>query len=277
MSARQLKRTEKDGKTFKAYYKIIYFTALIILLLPYQSKAQVVDWDDEFENGFTKFQQGNWADALLHLEKIANALPSLSLEADAEGMVYFACGMCIQQMGDVKKSIQYNSKALEISGIPIELRIQLLSSQLQNYSDLSLNNECEEIVNDMMKIYSSRKDINLADKIMTYYSAQSQFSKVIEFEKDIPNLIVPLATSEIDKISNTIQWNTIYMCLAHSFVELKEFDKALVYFQKSLETVTEYNMENLSVIYGSMSKAYYEIGDKTSALKYQKLSLESEE
>ena len=270
----QLSKAIRDN--FASPFSIVLYLLTTMILLPYRVEAQVVNWDKEFDYGFTKLQHGNWEEALFHLEKIVNALTSLSLEADAEGMVYFACGMCTQEMGDVKKSIQYNSKALEITRIPIELRIQLLSSQLQNYSDLSLNNECDEIVNDMMKIYSSRKDINLADKIMTYYSAQGQFSKVIEFEKDIPNIIEPLSTTEIDKISNTIQWNTIYMNLAHSFVELKQFDKALGYFQKSLETVTEYNMESLSVIYGAMSKAYYEIGDKTSALKYQKLSLEFE-
>lgn len=270
----QLSKAIRDN--FASPFSIVLYLLTTMILLPYRVEAQVVNWDKEFDYGFTKLQHGNWEEALFHLEKIVNALTSLSLEADAEGMVYFACGMCTRQMGDVKKSIQYNSKALEITRIPIELRIQLLSSQLQNYSDLSLNNECDEIVNDMMKIYSSRKDINLAAEIMTYYSAQGQFSKVIEFEKDIKKLIAPLATTEMDKISNTIQWNTIYMNLAHSFVELKQFDKALGYFQKSLETVTEYNMESLSVIYGAMSKAYYEIGDKTSALMYQKLCVESE-
>lgn len=270
----QLSKAIRDN--FVSPFSIVIYLLTTMILLPYRVEAQVVNWNKEFEYGFTKLQHGSWVEALLHLEKIVNALTSLNLEAETEGLVYFACGMCTQQMGDIKKSIQYNSKALEITEIPIELRILLLSSQLQNYSDLSLNNECDEIVNDMMKIYSSRKDINLADKIMTYYSAQSQFSKVIEFEKDIPNLIVPLSSTEIDKNSNTIQWNTIYMNLARSFVELKEFGKALSYYQKSLETVTEYNMKNLSVIYGSMSKAYYEIGDKTSALKYQKLCVESE-
>ncbi len=274
---REILKTTKNVRTFKTYSKILFFTIFIILLMPFQLKAQEVDWNSEFEQGFTKFQQGDWKDALSHLGKIANALPTLDLDVDSEGMVYFACGVCTQQMGDINQSIQYNSKAITLPIKQTELRIQILSSQLFNYSYLSMNNECEEIINDMIRIYNSKRYIDLASQIMTYYSELGKFSKVIEFEEDIPNFIIPNPNTEIDKISNTIQWNTIYMSLAHSFKELKDFNKALDYCQKSLDTITENNKNNRSVIYSLMSQIYMLQGDKATSLKYQKLSLESEE
>lgn len=274
---REILKTTKNVRTFKTYSKILFFTIFIILLMPFQLKAQEVDWNSEFEQGFTKFQQGDWKDALSHLGKIANALPTLDLDVDSEGMVYFACGVCTQQMGDINQSIQYNSKAITLPIKQTELRIQILSSQLFNYSYLSMNNECEEIINDMIRIYNSKKYIGLASQIMTYYSELGKFSKVIEFEEDIPNFIIPNPNTEIDKISNTIQWNTIYMSLAHSFKELKDFNKALDYCQKSLDTITENNKNNRSVIYSLMSQIYMLQGDKATSLKYQKLSLESED
>lgn len=268
--------SNKLMKSFKFIQKSLFITIIVIFSMPAQLQAQVIDWNSEFEFGFTKFKEGNWKEAFPHLEKIANALPSLGLDENGECMIYFACGTCAQQMGDIKKCIQYNTKALAISGIPVELRIQLLTSQLDNYSGLSMKNECERIINDMMGIYRSRKDINLVHEIMSYYLKEGKFSKVIEFEKDIPNFIVPLATNEMDKISNSIQWNSIYVCLAHSYDELKMYDKALNYFQKGLDTTTEYNKEMQSAIYESISKIYNKTGDKKSALKYQKLAVESE-
>ena len=80
----QLSKAIRDN--FVSPFSIVIYLLTTMILLPYRVEAQVVNWDKEFDYGFTKFQQGNWEDALFHLEKIVNALSSLSLEADAEGM-----------------------------------------------------------------------------------------------------------------------------------------------------------------------------------------------
>lgn len=186
------------------------------------------------------------------------------------------CGVCTQQMGDVNQSIKYNAKGLAISGIQMELRIQLLTFQLNNYSTLSMWSECEGIVNSMMEIYKSRKDIDLAATIISYYAGAGNHSAVIEFEKDISNFIVPELDGEMNQYANLTQWQNIYLGLAYSFLQLKEYSRALEFYQKSLDTITEGAKDNRAVIYSSMSRIYYELGDKVSALKYQKMSLESE-
>lgn len=248
----------------------------LFILWPSCIKAQNVNLGSEIELGFTKFQEGDWTEALAHLEIISSNLSSLGADTDIERTVYYACGMCAQRIGELNKSIAYNVKALELPNTPMDMTIQLLCSQLQNYSDLSMMNNCKKIIERMMNIYRLHKYIDLAQSVMEYYSRIGSYNKVIEFEKDLPQLIVPTANTEMNKISNTIQWNTIYLSLAHSFSELRDFPNALTYYQKGLETVTEYNKEMLSVIYASISKIYDLQGDKSSALKYQKLALESE-
>ena len=267
----------KKGRTsFKAELRIMYFAIMIILLLPNLSKAQVTNWNDELEQGCMKFGCGDWENAFSHLHKIVNALPSLGFDAHSEGMVYYMCGVCTQQMGDVNQSIKYNAKGLAISGIQMELRIQLLTFQLNNYSTLSMWSECEGIVNSMMEIYKSRKEIDLAASIISYYAGAGNHSAVIEFEKDISNFIVPELDGEMNQYANLTQWQNIYLGLAYSFLQLKEYSKSLEFYQKSLDTITERTKDNRAVIYSSMSRIYYELGDKASALKYQKMSLESE-
>lgn len=254
----------------------LYVILMVIILYPSQANAQNVNWDNEIEQGFTKFQEGDWAGAFVHLEKISNALSSIGTDTDIERTVYFACGLCTQQMGELNKSIAYNSKALELPNTPIDMTIQLLGSQLHNYSELSMKDNCEKAVDRMMEIYKSYRYIDLAQSIMTYYSEIGNFNKVIEFETDLSRLIIPTEKTEMEKISNAIQLNTIYMCLAHSYMELKDFTKALQYYNKSLETVTEYNKNNLSLIYAAISQIYDIKGNRAEALKYQKLAVESE-
>lgn len=254
----------------------LFIIVTSFVVYPCQIVAQDVNWDIEFEQGFTQFQQGNFGEALPHLEKIANALPLLDAGTEVERTVYFVCGMCAQQMGDLHKSIVYNSKALELQDTPIELTIQLWGSQLQNYSELSMNENCVKTVERMMDIYRQHKYIDLVQSIMTYYSGVGDFKKVTEFEKDLSEFILPVVNSEMDEISNTIQWNTIYMSLAHSYKEINDLAKALHYYQKAATTITEYKRANLSLIYAAMSQIYELQGDKSSALKYQKLSVDCE-
>ena len=268
---------KKERAVLITHFRIMLFAIMIIFLLPNLSKAQAINWNEELELGCKRFECGDWKNAYSHLYKIVNVLPSLGLDAHSEGMVYYMCGVCTQQMGDVNQSINYYAKGLAVSEIQMELRIQLLGFQLNNYSDLSMWSECEEIVNSMMEIYNSRKEIDLASYIMAYYVGVGKHSAVIEFEKDIPNFILPEPNGEMDQYANLIQWQNIYLGLAYSFSQLKMYPKALDYYQKSLDTITEGAKDNRAVIYSSMSRIYYELGDKASALKYQKMSLEVEE
>ena len=262
-----MKKTEKKHNALIPLLKIVFMSMIILFPFSNIQAQETVDWDSEFECGFAEYKHGNWREALSHLEKIANALPSLSSDENSIGMLYLICGSCKQELGDIKSSIDYYSKALIMKGIQIELRTQLLCSQLNNYSALSMRNECETIINDMMKIFNVRKDIVLVEQIMSFYLKEGMYLKIISFENDITNIIASSRNTETNKDLHTIQLNSIYMCLAHSFSELNEYNKALVYCEKSLATINEYNKKNKSIIYAYMSKIYYDIGDKASALK----------
>lgn len=67
------------------------------------------------------------------------------------------------------------------------------------------------------------------------------------------------------------------MCMARAFSEQQEYNKSLSYLGRCLETLTPYNQENKSTIYLMMADNYNKLGDKKSALKYQKLAIECEQ
>ena len=72
----QLSKAIRDN--FLSPFSIVLYLLTTMILLPYRVEAQVVNWNKEFEYGFAKLEHGSWVEALLHLEKIVNALTSLN-------------------------------------------------------------------------------------------------------------------------------------------------------------------------------------------------------
>lgn len=269
-----------NNKSFisdKCHVQLILFVIIVIAnTLSLRGQCQSTNWDYELEQGVKNFQNANFKDALVHLDKIANAIPTLGIDDQNAGMIYFMCGTCSSQLGQVENSIKYNNFALKLPTLPQELTIQLLGSQLDNYNILGLYANCNSIINRMMNLYDVNKTIDIVQFLIVYYVEHQQYNEAVKFEKELSDIIVPPAQNEIDRVTNKKEWNTIYMGLAHAFTELKEYDKALNYYSKSLETVTEYNKDTRSVIYSSIAKIFEIKGDKQSAIKYKKLAIETD-
>lgn len=245
-------------------------------LFPQFVLGQEFNLESEFEQGVSNFQNARFKEAFHHFEKISKVL-SQSGDEEVLPVIYYLCQSCKYSSGDIAGSIPYGENAIQFTTLSLEYQIQVLKSLLGAYDELGLEDKCLNTIAKLNLLWNSLKVTDIMEPLLSYYSKHQEYEKITSFESDLQYLKNDDASTDIDRISTTIQLNTIYMCMARAFSELQEYNKSLSYLKRCLETLTPYNQDNKSTIYLMMADSYNKLGDKKSALKYQKLAIECEQ
>lgn len=247
--------------------KLVLF--IITLFISQTALGQVVNAEKEIEEGIADFQNGMFQSALGHLEKAINVLPISEVSSNDYTILYYICGTSASQTGDINKSTYYIEKCLSTTNLPTEYRIQMLCIQLQNYNEL--DKDCKKIVEELEHYYSSdiptQYKVDIIAALLPFYIRQGENDNVLEFEKELPFV----AANDIDPNSEVskITWNTIYMTMGDFFRKMDDSQKALSYFLKAIETLTQITEHNRAIIYSSIALELIKQGKTEAALKYQ--------
>lgn len=237
--------------------------------------------ETELQLGVTDFQDGEYADALIHLEKVVNEMPAEANNSELRTNIFFMCSTSAHAIEDYRKSIYYNDMLLSIQGLPTYYRIPSLKLQLTNYDILGMDEESEKLITELQTLEAkdlpAKSRLDILEALTTYYFNHADYHKVANCEKLLPDMVMPTSMDEVTKQATTISWNTIYMVLGKSFLELNNTERALRYFSKALGNITTQIEANRSLIYRLMVDVYIKQGDAKQALKYQKKSIELNE
>lgn len=250
-------------------------TLALLVIFPQFIYGQECDLESEMEIGVANFRNAQFKEALPHFEKISKVL-SQTHDEEVLPVIYFFCQSCKLYSGDIAGSISYGEKAINFNTLSREYQIQVLKSLLIAYDELALQDKCDNTIEKINLLWKTYKVSDVIETLVSYYTSHEEYTKVISREADLQYFDNIDASTEIDQTSNTIQLNTIYMCMAKAFSELKDYKKSISYLAKCLETLTPYTQENKSTIYLMMADNYNKLGDKKLALKYQKLAFETE-
>lgn len=238
--------------------------------------------ETELQLGVTDFQNGEYTDALIHLEKVVNEIPTEADNGELRINIFFMCSTSAHAIEYYRKSIYYNDMLLSIQGLPTYYRILALTLQLTNYDVLSMDEESEKLTNELQRLLdtkdlSAKSRLDIIEALTNYHCNHTDYCKVVDYEKLLPNIVMTTGMNESTKQAVTISWNTIYMVLGKSFLELNNTERALRYFTKALENITPQIEANRSLIYRLMVDVYIKQNNPKQALKYQKKSMELNE
>lgn len=261
--------------TGRVHAIVICVMVSVIILFPQFISAQESNLESEMELGLAYFQDAQFKEAFPYFEKISVAL-SNSGDEESLPIIYYFCHSCKYLSGDIVGSIPYGENAIKFETLPSELKIQVLKSLLNAYDELACQDKCLNTIDQLKILWKSYKATDIIESLVAYYSIHEEYANVILLEKDLQYIHNTNASNEMDQRSNMIQINTIYMCMAKAYSELKDFSKSLSYLEKCIETLTPSTQENKSTIYLMMADNYNKMGDKKSALKYQKLAIDTE-
>lgn len=259
----------------KTHVTVVCVMMSIITLFPQFVSGQECNLESEVKLGVAHFQNAQFKEALPHFEKIVEVL-SHSGDEEVLPVIYYFCQSCKIFCGDTKGSIPYGEKAIKFKTLPLEYQIQVLTSLLSAYDELALHDKCMHTINRLNLLWKSYRTLDIIESLISYYTNHQEYLNVVNFENDLQNLKDIEDSNDIDSTSNTVLLNTIYLCMAKAYSELKDYNKSISYLEKCIDTLTPYTHEHKSTIYSMMAFNYNKMGDKKSALKYHKLALEIE-
>lgn len=248
---------------------------MLLVWFPQFIFGQECDLESEMQQGIANIQNAQFKEALPHFEKISQVLTQTGDE-ETLPVIYYLCQSCKFISGDIVGSIPYGEKAINFKSLPPEYQIQVLKSLLTAYDELALKDKCDNTIAKINLLWKTYKVSDVIETLVSYYTTHQEYTNVISRETDLQYFENIEASNGINQTSNTIQLNTIYMCMAKAYSEMKGFVKSNSYLEKCIETLTPYTQENRSTIYLMMADNFNKLGDKKSALKYQKLALETE-
>lgn len=260
-------------KRIQTYISKVILT--LFILFPQVISGQEYDVESEMEKGIAYFNNAQFNEAFTKFEKISEVL-SQSEDQELLPIIYYNCQHCKYLSGDIRGSISYGEKAINLRPLPPDYQIYVLSTLLKAYDELGFKDKCVSTIAKLDLLWKSFKVTDILETLVVYYYIHQDHSKVISFENELQYLTNIDTPNDLDKITYTVHLNTIYMCMSGSFSELKNYNKSISYLEKCLETLTPYTQENKSAIYLDMADQYNKLGDKKSALKYQKLAIETE-
>lgn len=246
----------------------------LFCMIPQLIFGQGYEIESEMEQGINYYQNAQFNQALPHFKIVAKAL-SESGDDEILPVIYYLCQSCEFLNGNIGGSIPYGEKAINCNKLPSEYRIQVLRSLLSAYDELALKDKCDSTIDKLYLLWDSYKVSDIIEAIVSYYCNHEEYAKIVGVEGRLNHLNNLEASNDIDKTSNKIQMNTIYMCMAKAFSELENYNKSISYLEKCIDTLIPCTQEN-STIYLMMADSYNKLGDKKAALKYQKLAIEAE-
>lgn len=243
----------------------IIFSVITFLLYsqgPYQT--------GELGKGLNDFQNYDYVGAIKHIENFLNE--SQNIDEDSYEFACFIAGTSARILGDCVKSKKYLDEISISQEMPLEIRSAIITSQLQNYMDLSLSEECIPFVKELEELYIELQSLDLLHPLISYYQSINDYTNILKFEKQIKKYELSNSVNTISDITELSRIHGIYMIFAWVYREKENWNKALTYFFKCLETYYEGNGNDISDLYTHISNAYSHLGDRRNALKYQDMA-----
>lgn len=234
-------------------------TFLIYSQEPYQT--------GELGKGLKDFQNLDYSGAIKHIENFLNE--SQDMDEDSYEFACFIAGTSARILGDCVKSKKYLDEISISQEMPLEIRSAIITSQLQNCMNLSLSEECIPFVNELEELNRKFPSLNLIHKLVSYYQSINDYTNILKFESQINNYEVSNKVTTISDITELSSIHGVYMVFAWVYREKENWDKALGYFFKCLDTYYEGNGNDISDLYTHIANAYSHLGDRRNALKYQ--------
>lgn len=252
------------------YLRLKIYTLLITLAVLSQN-AFGLDIESELKHGFDAYQNFRFEEALRHLEPIIDLVPNE--ENGVKSILYYLCASAAQVINDTPKSILYFERSIKAGDLPNEYESEALCGLLTAYEESGNRGKCESIVRSLTERLHDQKSLTILRTLCSYHSQVRQYEEVIKLEPELWHIDTSVSTNDISKIADTIDWNTVYTCLATSFFETGDYSNALSYYDKALSTLTPEIEDSKYNIYNNMASCQLELGHHKSALEYQTLAM----
>lgn len=225
----------------------------------------------EFEAAVHDMQNYDYKSALLHVENYLDV--SDSTDEDTYYIACFIGGTSAHFIGEYNKSKRFLDEILNISNLPKEIKIQSLCYQLTNLIELSLEDDCLPLVNELSKLYETTASLDIIYALIYYYSFYHKYQKVLDLEMYVKSVCVPVKPNDSSEVTTLSQLHGIYMNLADAYYNYQDWNNSLKYWLKSFDTIIDDNEYTKSLIYTKIADVYSNLGDRKNALKYQELAL----
>lgn len=233
------------------------------------------------------FKQYNMQDsAIYYLDQAQRLDPE-------NGNVYFAKAQYYDEIGD---SINYDKQiynALVSNDLPVETKLDVLTQYTQTQL---IRNDSTDRVNNLFKVLVEQHphEPKVHELYSMYYSTIKDYKHAIEeigYEVDLDptnaeawqrlmvvNIMDDNYAGAIKAAEKALEYNPenldLYRYIAPSYYQMKEYDKAIVTYDKALTLVdSTKNVELYSDLLCGKGDVYVELGDSARGFEYYERSL----
>lgn len=233
------------------------------------------------------FKQYNMQDsAIYYLDQAQRLDPE-------NGNVYFAKAQYYDEIGD---SINYDKQiynALVSNDLPVETKLDVLTQYTQTQL---IRNDSTDRVNNLFKVLIEQHphEPKVHELYSMYYSTIKDYKHAIEeieYEVDLDptnaeawqrlmvvNIMDDNYAGAIKAAEKALEYNPenldLYRYIAPSYYQMKEYDKAIVTYDKALALVdSTKNVELYSDLLCGKGDVYVELGDSARGFEYYERSL----
>ena len=207
----------------------IFFCAVVCCIISFSGSGQNIDFESEFEEGISAYINADFETASYHFEPIAIELDNYELdisENEVAAVIYALCGMSASHCNKYNESVHYLEKALKLNHLPIELKVQVLKTQLINYESLNYPEFYQSTINEMVEMFHEYKSMDIFDSIIAYLLQTGKYNEIITYEDDLKQLLIPQGSGLMSNFATEITWNSLYLAFAHSYKEIGNIKKA---------------------------------------------------
>lgn len=233
------------------------------------------------------FKQYNMQDsAIYYLDQAQRLDPE-------NGNVYFAKAQYYDEIGD---SVNYDKQiynALVSNDLPVETKLDVLTQYTQTQL---IRNDSTDRVNNLFKVLIEQHphEPKVHELYSMYYSTIKDYKHAIEeigYEVDLDptnaeawqrlmvvNIMDDNYAGAINAAEKALEYNPenldLYRYIAPSYYQMKEYDKAIVTYDKALALVdSTKNVELYSDLLCGKGDVYVELGDSARGFEYYERSL----
>ena len=233
------------------------------------------------------FKQYNMQDsAIYYLDQAQRLDPE-------NGNVYFAKAQYYDEIGD---SVNYDKQiynALVSNDLPVETKLDVLTQYTQTQL---IRNDSTDRVNNLFKVLIEQHphEPKVHELYSMYYSTIKDYKHAIEeigYEVDLDptnaeawqrlmvvNIMDDNYAGAIKAAEKALEYNPenldLYRYIAPSYYQMKEYDKAIVTYDKALALVdSTKNVELYSDLLCGKGNVYVELGDSARGFEYYERSL----
>ncbi len=233
------------------------------------------------------FKQYNMQDSAIYY------LDQAQLLDPENGNVYFAKAQYYDEIGD---SVNYDKQiynALVSNDLPVETKLDVLTQYTQTQL---IRNDSTDRVNNLFKVLNEQHphEPKVHELYSMYYSTIKDYKHAIEeieYEVDLDptnaeawqrlmvvNIMDDNYAGAIKAAEKALEYNPenldLYRYIAPSYYQMKEYDKAIVTYDKALALVdSTKNVELYSDLLCGKGDVYVELGDSARGFEYYERSL----